>query len=231
MKIKITFDSFIGLPEIIEFKDKNDKIQNLKLDTELEQLEDNIYMCEDAYFLGEDCDNYDNELDFIEENLLFVGNDFENGIEYKSFEMEENDKELIAEILEDDDNSIYKKLNFINTRSLDNEIKNATQEIKTAVSKTEALNANKINNNGLSENTSIKTELSEKSQEIDYLSFDECNKYGMSAVERNFYEKQKLREKNRELIKEESQEKEQVQEQSQEKVVAQQQSYDDEMEL
>lgn len=194
MKITITLENSAGLPDIIEFKDKNGEIQNLKLEEDFEPVSntENTYVCEDAYFLGTACDEYDSELEYFFENITEIANDFEQDIYFLELKMEENENELYAKVIEDEDNnSVYKKLQIdkpviLSSKKDKTEIKsekiensNQTEEVKTQTEKTE-------------------NEKLEESEELVFPDIESCEKFGMSYAEYTYYQKQEIKEQNKE---------------------------------
>ena len=175
MKITIKCKCCGGLPEFIEFKDKDDNIQNLKLE-DLEESSELTYICNDAYFLGTATDDYGKETDYIAENIQKVINNFEFDIEYSKFIFEEGGEELYADVIDDESSGAEKKLKISKTEVRNNE----TEEIG---------NVSDTKEDTLKDNGSL------------YPSLDECDKFSMSIAEIKYYEKKKMREKVKEREK------------------------------
>lgn len=214
MRIEITLECLGELADIIEFKDKNGKVQILKLEEDAEAVTnaENTFVCEDAYFLGEDAENYNSELDYVYENIEEICNDFQAGVYFKSLEMKENEQILLAEVSDEDENAVYKKLIYHKPEIREN---NQEQIVNKDIK-------NKDNSKPVENKIEYDNNNSDINNDESLPTFEECDIFGISSAERKYYENQKVKEQIKEQVQEQSKQQEK------EKTISQVQSYGDE---
>ncbi len=109
MHIEIEFDIFNNVPEFIELKDLNGKFQTIKWDDE-PTINGDILFIEEAYFLGTDSEKYDNETEYLYQNIIEISNEWERDIVYKRLIFTDNAGDVIATFEDNEENPMTPKL-------------------------------------------------------------------------------------------------------------------------
>lgn len=113
MKITAYFENCRTAPDMIDVKDLNGKIQSIKWEDDSATIKEDCMVIDDACFLSGASDNYEEETEYIYDNIRAFINDFENDISYTKLIFEDGAGVLEAVLKDSEENPMEKEAEYI----------------------------------------------------------------------------------------------------------------------
>lgn len=82
MQIEAKFESCDAIPSILELIDNSGTTQNIQWDDDCLVMNEDNFVISEAYFLGTASEEYDNETEYLYQNIKTISNDWMQNIVY-----------------------------------------------------------------------------------------------------------------------------------------------------